>query len=279
MGLTVNKILTTTCIAALIVLSSLTVSLVQAQTAIPKPDVPTFTAKLFDHSYDVPATSSVDPFTGQTVNHSAYHVENYTISITIENQPYTPFLVQEGTSNWTANFYYNIREKGHYGTDWINIYSPDSDYPIQSNSTYTVLTYNTRGDNGPDFNGRTLTLNPGDQVDFQVQALIGATHRGYNATATNQLEMYPFVFDGETSGWSSTQTVTIPANPVTATLNPTATPIQDMPTINNGAHLNAIFGLDYGEIIIIVILSIIALLLVVLILVFRKRNVRQPNFV
>jgi hypothetical protein len=35
--------------------------------AVPKPSVPEFTVKYADYSYDVPAATSMDPFTGKTV--------------------------------------------------------------------------------------------------------------------------------------------------------------------------------------------------------------------
>lgn len=275
MGPNSRKLLAATCIGVLIVLAAVfTVSLGHAETSILKPNVPTFTAKLVDHSYEVPTTASIDPYTGQTVNHPAHHVENSTIDLTIKNQPYTPILVHEGTSNWTASFYYNVRVKGHYADDWMNVYSPDTDYPKKSNSTYTVLTYSTRGDNGFDVGGRMLASNSGNQIDFQVQAMIGATHRGYSANATDQLDMFPFVFDGETSVWSSTQTVIILDNSATATSNSSTSPTQVFPTINTGPIIKTYWGLNYGEILIIAILAIISVLLAILIAVFYGRKVK-----
>ena len=43
--------------------------------------------------------------------------------------------------------------------------------------------------------------------------MIGYIRRVYNPNATNQLEMYPYVFTGETSDWGETQIVTIPEFP------------------------------------------------------------------
>ncbi len=39
--------------------------------------------------------------------------------------------------------------------------------------------------------------------------MIGWIHRVFNPNSTDQLTMYPFVFSGETSGWSNTQTITL----------------------------------------------------------------------
>ena len=258
-------------IVGLLFLSALTVSLVHAETnSIPKPAVPTFTAVLIDHSYDVPANTSVDPYNGQTINNPSYHVKNYTIELTILNQPYSPITIYEGSSNWTATFYYNLREKGHFANDWITVYTPDSDYPKQSNSEYTVISYSSRGDNGIDVGGRTLVADSGDQIDFQVEAMIGYVSRNYNPGATNQLEMFPWEFTGQESGWSNTQTVTIPGN-VTASPSPTSA----LPTINTGPIVGTYWGLTIGEVIIIAILAVIAVLLTILITVIHGRKVKQ----
>ena len=105
--------------------------MVHAETSIPKPDVPTFTAKLVDRSYDVPATSSIDPYTGQIVNNPAHHVENLTIEISIKNQP----------NEQNNNLYYNIRTKGHFSVDWDSPLYPSDGCPPQSNLTYSVLDF------------------------------------------------------------------------------------------------------------------------------------------
>jgi hypothetical protein len=139
MGNNSGKSLFAVCFVGLLVLSASTVSFVQTETSIPKPSVPTFTVQLVDRSYDVPASSSVDPYSGQTINHPGYHVENYSIELTILNQPFSPVTVYEGTSNWTANFYYNVHMKGHFSDAWITLYNPDSDYPQKSSSQNTVI--------------------------------------------------------------------------------------------------------------------------------------------
>jgi hypothetical protein len=53
--------------------------------------------------------------------------------------------------------------------------------------------------------------------------MIGNFHRGYNATAIDQLQVFPWVFEGQPSDWN-TQTITIPATSASATPNPTPTP-------------------------------------------------------
>ena len=50
-----------------------------------KPSVPEFTVKLVAHPYDVPTTYSTDPYTGETITHAGYHMENKSIEVSIKN--------------------------------------------------------------------------------------------------------------------------------------------------------------------------------------------------
>jgi hypothetical protein len=215
---------------AIVLLFTALVGSVSAQT-IPKPSVPEFTVSFVDLSYDVPTTTSIDQYTGQTITHQGYYVENKTLQLTIKNQPFTSYI-DNGQNN---SFYFNVREKGYFTDNWIELYRPSDGYPTQTNSEYTIITLGILGDNGVSLvtNAKMIDVPAGGQIDFQVQALIGAVHRGYNASATNQLEMFPWVFDGQTSDWSNTQTLTIPESLVSATpvptLNPTLGPTPTVP--------------------------------------------------
>jgi hypothetical protein len=72
-----------------------------------------------------------------------------------------------------------------------------------------VLSYALAGENTYILGDKIVEFPAVAQVDFQVEAMTGFVHRVFNPNATNQLEMYPYVFSGETSGWSNTQTLTI----------------------------------------------------------------------
>ena len=102
---------------------------------IPKPSVPEFTVELVDKSYDVPTSYSTDPYTGENVTHLGYHVEQWSIEIAIENQPFEPYF----SEGFMVNFYYNIRTKGHYAEAFRSLYNPSDGYLPQSNSEYTFL--------------------------------------------------------------------------------------------------------------------------------------------
>jgi hypothetical protein len=242
--------------------------------SIPKPNTPKFSMQFIDRSYDVFTTTSIDPYTGQTVTHNGYHVENYTLELVIENQPYTPVLVKEGTSNWTAGFYYNVRFKGHFSNDWIVAYSLDGGYPQQSNAVNTVLTF------AKSVSVRTPELRPGSQVDIQVQALIGYAHRENNPNETIQTFMWPWVFTGETSDWSDTQTLTIPND--NSTSSPSSSPCSTAPPSQNltatplqpNVGSSVLFGLDWvGVAVIALLVMVVALLLVVGVVFLRRRSV------
>jgi len=154
--------------------------------------------KHVDNSYDLPATtaSSRDPYTNETTTETipGYHVEDVTIEITIKNQP---FAAPVNDENYNT-LYYNVRVKGHFEENWRELYDSYSDnLPAQSNSMFTVISISA---DYPD----------GGQVDFQVEAILGNHYLYY----TPQHPLFPGPYEdygvAGTSGWSNTQTITIP---------------------------------------------------------------------
>ena len=187
-----------------------------AETSIPKPAVPEFTIELIDSSYDVPASSSIDPYTGQTVTHPAAHIESRTIQVSIKNQPFTPYQIQDSNGNeWTINLYYNIRIKGHFSENWTELYRGSDGYPCQYSKDDVVLSYVLgEGDAYTDLGTISMKFPAGGQVDFQVEAMVGYVHREIIIPVSG------WVFTGETSGWSNTQTITIGTSTPTPTPSP-----------------------------------------------------------
>lgn len=154
---------------------------------ISKPSVPEFTVELADHSYVVPETTSIDPYTGQEIIHPSYTVENKTIDITIKNQPFTP-------PDSLTDLYYNVRVKGNFEQDWTELYeisdnAPQNTLRIQSASEYTVISI-------------PQDYPSGGLVAFQVEAVIATAHPFLNTNFG--------YWTCEASGWSGTQTLTIP---------------------------------------------------------------------
>jgi hypothetical protein len=173
--------------------------------------VPEFTVKAVAHPYDNPTTYSTDPYTGETITHEGYHVENRSIEVWIKNQPFTAYDDGEGHE---VNLYYSVRVKGHFEEGWgtPQTYSEsDSAERIPpSDSEYTVLSlvnhYSSKA-----------------QVDYQVEALLGHFYTAYYPEGhAIQFPVTEFEVD-ETSGWSSTQTLTF-SESQTPTSSPAATP-------------------------------------------------------
>jgi len=124
---------------------------------------------------------SVPEFTVGLINYNVIEVE-------IKNQP----------ELWVD---YNIRVRSHFSENWTELYhspqvqdfyEPDA-YPHQSESDYTVLSF-------------SVDYPAGSLVDIQVEAIVGIWVRP--GIATNMFA--PWVYDTETSGWSETQTITLP---------------------------------------------------------------------
>ncbi len=186
---------------------------------LPKPSIPEFTLKLIDSSYDVPTTYYMDTYgSGKNETRPGYHVEARNITVTIKNQPYASFV----SDLQNLSLMFNIRTKAHDAENWTNVYRADDGFPqIDSGSENTIISF--QGEYSPtkglEFLG--LTRPVGARMDFQVEAMIGNIGRVFNPNATNQLEMYPYRFIGEESGWSDSKTLTIPTNePLISVLSP-----------------------------------------------------------
>jgi len=212
----------------IIVLSGLRLLMVKPTNAqsIPTPSVPEFTLNFDQHSSDKPAVFTTDPYTGkQQELEPAKHYEWETINITIKNQPFTPYQIKDGNNIWNLTIYYSVRNKGHFSNIWGSGFTPDY-YQVQSSGQYTEITFFV-GPNGPrgDIMQGENVLEPvpsaGGQVDFQVEALIGYMQsEGVSVTQMFGVQL-DWVFNGTESGWSNTQTISIPASSV----SPSPTPV------------------------------------------------------
>ncbi len=207
----------------IIVLSSLTLLTVKTANAqsIPKPTVPEFTAEFVNSPYEVPAHQGVNIWTGQNYTIPSQYLYNSSIELTITNQPFSSYVF----NNQTVLLYYNVRMKEHNTVNWNDsyltqniLYNSNSQYttliyPIEQNLTKTLVhpiyqkqTYYSPPDAyaGED---QIIQFPAGSQVDFQVQAMIGYQYIIYNSVELNTLN-----FTGQTSDWSSTETITLPSS-------------------------------------------------------------------
>jgi hypothetical protein len=177
-------------------ISIITLSMVEPVSAqsIPKPAIPQFSIQYIDYSYDIPAYNSTDAFTGKQIQHPSQHIGNIRVEGRIKNQPFIRYNVPNppnGSISADVGFYYNVRYKGHFGNEWIEIYGyHNSDFIGQNQSA--------------EFTDFTIYLQdfPEDaQIDYQVEALIGIEGRTY-------IGPYPDpIIIGEESGWSNTLTL------------------------------------------------------------------------
>ncbi|MFA7398230.1 MAG: hypothetical protein WC046_07085 [Candidatus Bathyarchaeia archaeon] len=199
-------------ILLIVVLILVAVKPITAQ-SIPTPSVPEFTLKLIDNSYDVPTTTTsyTNPYTGEvtTKTHPGYHVSNKTIQVTIKNQPFTSYSLNDNM----IYLFYNITYKGHYEDNWAyypwngsfsrNSYAPTRIHQSTSDYTEIQLSAPTEG-----------------QMDFRVQAQIGYYTEHKETIPVPGAPFSVYTFHGEVSGWSNTQTITIDSTS-TSTPNPT----------------------------------------------------------
>lgn len=241
-----------------------------SEQSIPKPSIPEFTIKYEDKSYDIAPTTTVDPYNGQTITVPGSHVKASAIEIRIQNEDFSPFTTDSG--NHKVNYYYNIRWKGHFEENWNSAFLANYGSGFFPRSTGTETVFSTEGQYTCGFNiPNTANFSPGDQIDFQVEAMIGYV-----------VDPGPFeseIFQGETSGWSSTQTISIPNGSVSASptpdetfafptasasLLPTAAPTQ--------SDANSIFPqLNWLTIGAFVALGVVVVLLVVFVVLLRRR--------
>ena len=180
-------------------------------TSTPTPTAPEFTIMPVGPSFDIPPTYSFNSSSEQFDLNDGYHIQYSTVKIIIKNQPFTNQIVYD-------NLYYNVRIKPHNYPDsyWQELYSAGADgYLVQTLSNYTTIPIAVEGAQalGP-------IIPTGATTDIQVEAMMG--HIGRNNTMIPY--PYPYVFFGETSGWSSTQTVTLPPKTAFTSL-PTPTPV------------------------------------------------------
>jgi len=181
-------------LVALLALSSLIMVESANAQSIPKPAVPQFLIQYVDYSYDIPAYSSTDPFTGQQIQHPSQHIGDIRLEGKIENQPFIPYNLPNppnGSISEKVGFYYNVRYKGHFGSEWIEIYGYNNKDFIPQNYSSQYTNFTIKWQEFPE----------GAQIDYQVKALIGFEGRTW-------IGPYPKpIIIGEESDWSNTLTL------------------------------------------------------------------------
>jgi hypothetical protein len=201
----------------------------EAQTT---PSVTEFTVQYTVSTSYLAPTTSTDPYTGQNKT-TGYDrtVYNETVVFTIRNQPFTPYTDSNGNY---IGLYYNFRYKGHYQDQWTyDPFNPDGlsayaaggwfsgpfPYHNQSSTDYTTITFDLHHFVGYPGSNDGPALPNGSQLDFQVQAQIG--HIAPAQEGSMSLGDY-YGFTGQSSDWSSTQTLIIANPPKISVISPQA---------------------------------------------------------
>ncbi len=223
--------------------------------SIANPAIPEFAVKFEANPYDVSPIYGIDRYTGKNVTvEGCYHVENESIVVTIKNQRSPGYFY--GTNYYLS---FGIRVKGHFEDYWTSSYSID-----QSTSEYTVFSKPIEPNDYP----------PGAQIDFQAQTNVVHNYQFFvDAVPPWTLEGHfetRIATDG-TSGWSNTQTITLPEPSPAPTLAPTPTfspnpTLYPSPTPNSTSGVQtenltptlAIIGLAIGVSIILGLLAYLA---------------------
>ncbi|MGD6807919.1 MAG: hypothetical protein ACQCN4_13295 [Candidatus Bathyarchaeia archaeon] len=228
-----DKLTTVLGIAVLMCLSMLMVESAFAQVT-PKPAVPEFTFSVADHSYEVEATTAttVDPYDDGISNTttSGYHRVNGSITLRIKNQSFMPYYNSEG---YPVKLYYCVRVRG-IDTGYWNYFPDYEAYFPATNSTYTQFVIGYSG-NCFQTSGGYNNFRPDGTLDFQVKAFIGYMNVTYVYSGSPVIRSSDLrtAYVGETSDWSSIQTVTLPNasyTPVTPNPNPTSPTTSPTPT-------------------------------------------------
>ena len=166
------------------------------------PTVPEFKLSWTTRVYDEPAATS--QWSGE-ITWPGSHTEVRQVTIKIKNQPHEDYI--NGDINGAKEkLYYNIRVKSHASSVWTEFWGATTFYGGATGVTYqgssdTEVTYITLDFSGPhNIIHSSTDVNVGNQVDYQVKALIG------------YLNYDTHVFTGQESAWSNTQTLTIDAS-------------------------------------------------------------------
>jgi hypothetical protein len=193
---------------------------------------------------------SVPQFTLQYIERPGF---TPTIEITITNQP---IAVVNESNNYFYNIYYNFQFKSHSLDNWASlnyISNTTNQLVVQSESEHTVISL-------PIF---YLENAIGNEVDVQVQAYI----------ATGVREAGPIGhWTWTQSGWSSTQTVVVPASSY-------VTPVPSLPTTipTQFSGNSSSFPIDWIGVIAIAALGLVAVLLVFVVVLGRRIRRLEPK--
>lgn len=185
------------------------------------PSIPEFNATATDHSYYVYPLGHVNPKTGRTDTFPGGFVRNGSVVVNIKNQPFKSYHDSNG---YAIQLFFHLRARSHGTSEWH--YYPNNkvqSYLTVDNSSTTKVVFTYREKELQMGINNSLTFSRSESFDFEVETFIG-----YRNVTVQSIAPYNAVYDyvGYSSGWSDTQTVTIPAS----TAYIPATPASPIPT-------------------------------------------------
>jgi hypothetical protein len=173
---------------------------------------PTQTPTTSPNTSPHPTTATPSPtpnYSKPSIPEFSINANEATIELIIKNQPFDESL--------NYSFYYNIRYRVD-GGNWTEVYKPNDGFPTRSSGDYTILLFSSSNENKGHF--LDTSTNPlwsfsidapaNSILEVQAKAMIGYVQRVFNPNATSQIEMYPYIFAGESSNWSDTRTIITP---------------------------------------------------------------------
>jgi hypothetical protein len=247
------------------VFSIVEIQFVNASSNVPMPQ---FTVRYIDESYDASTSPSTNPYTGDVTPPTSYHIDRRYIQVSIRNDlPKIP----EGSP---FEYYYNVHSKGQFAEDWSEGRTAAYGFYRPSESAYTMINYTLA-----DFSISGQEPPWGTKIDFQVILMYGVIGRD-----TSQGPLGPEYFSGETSGWSSTRTVTIgdtstPIENAPPTQTPTTEPTQTQTATTSPTSCSTLSRTPQGfelakdwQTVVITMLVIVVILLVGVVVLQRKKS-------
>lgn len=234
--------------------SSIALVEIAAAAEISKLPIPKFTVNYADFSYDISAHATTDPFTGEIKENPVEHIENRTLQFTFDSLPVTG----------SGQLYYVIQMKGHFSENWTQIYKGWVNVSILEDTTWAFWTSGEPGRfyfKGDSFEGPSE-----GKIDFQVKAQTWGEVMS-ETSATNPFGGSITTLFGE-SGWSNTQTVTIPPQNTPTPVSSNQPTVLPTPT-DSGVSA----PLDWWQTAALAFLAaIVVLLVLVIVLLLRKRT-------
>jgi hypothetical protein len=237
---------------------------VQAEVTITKLSTPKLVSVTYeDHSYDVPASTTTDPFTGNPVETPGYYVYDRTLTMVIDKKNIN--LEEPGY------FYHIIRMKGSYSNEWDSRTVRVAPYSISTapNSQLVTLVFTSKGSSSLYCGDGCLELPLEGQADFQVQII--KQENVYYPPTDGWPSSWIETLTAE-SDWSNTQTVTIARdnNEVPNQTEPTPSPTYASDQNETQTDLMTIQLPLIGFLLVLILCPVIIVVLIIALIHTRK---------